>query len=264
VEIKVVSLHSYPVKSCKGTDHNELELLQTGFRNDRRWMLVDSVGRFMSQRRNPTMALIMASVEGNLLTLRSMNMPEITVAGGSGRTNVLIHRTTCVVADMGDDVAFWLEAALGVPCRLVSMALGEKRVVSKEYALSNDDEIQFQDAFPIHLISEASLVDLNTRLISPVPMSRFRCNIIIKGCGPYEEDRWKVIKIGELVLHVAKPCGRCVMTSIDQNTGEKVSNPPLATLAKYRNHKNEVIFGQYLIHEREGALSVGDSVEIIS
>lgn len=263
MNINVTSLHTYPVKSCRGIEHIELELLRSGFKDDRRWMVVDSNGRLMSQRRIPAMALIKSSVHEDSLTLEAVNMPSITLSGACGKSEVKIHKSTCVAADMGDEVAIWLEEVLDVPCRLVTMAEGEKRPVSEKYALSSDDELHFQDDLPVHLISQASLEGLNSRLDSPVLMSRFRPNIVVDGCSAHEEDRWKVIKIGELILHAAKPCSRCIIINVDQEKGKRCDDNPLMTLATYRKQEKGVMFGQYLIPEKPGIIIEGDDVEII-
>ena len=136
------------------------------------------------------------------------------------------------------------------------------RPVNPDYAREGDI-VSFADAFPLLLISQASLDDLNSKLAVPVPMNRFRPNIVINGCGAFDEDGWKKIRVGNMVFHVMKPCGRCVTTTVDQSTGVQ-GKEPLATLSKYRKVDGKVLFGQNVIPEKRGMVHVGDVVEVIS
>jgi len=136
------------------------------------------------------------------------------------------------------------------------------RPVDPDYAREGDI-VSFADAFPLLLISQPSLDDLNSRLVVPVPMNRFRPNIVVSGCGAYDEDKWKIIRVGGTFFHVKKPCSRCVTTTIDQTTGVQ-GKEPLATLSKYRNIDGEVFFGQNIIPEGLGVLHIGDLVEVVS
>jgi uncharacterized protein YcbX len=146
--------------------------------------------------------------------------------------------------------------------RLVFMPDASRRQVNQNYAPSPDDVVGFADGYPFLLISEASLKDLNQRLNAPVPMNRFRPNLVISGCLPYEEDTWKWIRIGEVRFKVAKPCARCIVTTVDQSTGEK-GVEPFQTLAAYRKQEKGIMFGQNLIHTTQGVLSIGQTVEVL-
>src|SRR5262249_19187395 len=154
----------------------------------------------------------------------------------------------------------WLSDYLGQKCRLVRMADFTVRRLDERYA--KDGEVGFADGYPFLLISEASLSDLNERLAEPVPMNRFRPNIVTSGSGSYAEDRWKTIRIGTLEFRVVKPCDRCVITTVNQSTGDK-GIEPLRTLATYRKSEAGVIFGQNLVHQGTGSIYVGDSIEIL-
>ena len=158
----------------------------------------------------------------------------------------------------------WFTDALGVECKLVTMPATTQRIVSQDHAIRPTDAVSFADAYPFLLIGEGSLEDLNGRLVSPVPMTRFRPNFVVKGSGPFEEDTWKRIRIGSTEFHVVKPCARCVMTTVDQVRGEKDGKEPLATLSQYRNRDGKVLFGQNLIAESVGGVvRVGDEVEVL-
>ncbi|HLA08158.1 MAG TPA: MOSC domain-containing protein, partial [Anaerolineales bacterium] len=140
---------------------------------------------------------------------------------------------------------------------------GFKRKLNPEYAVNADDHTGFADAYPILLISEESLGDLNSRLENPVPMNRFRPNLVVKGCDPYAEDGWNQIRIGDVLVVIVKPCARCEVTTIDKETLER-NKEPLKTLGKYRKHKLGAIFGQNVIPLNSGRIRLGMNVEILS
>ena len=166
--------------------------------------------------------------------------------------------------DQGDESAGWFSDWLGAPVRLVHFADGYKRIINEKYAVNADDHTGFADGYPILLTSEESLQDLNTRLAAgPIPMNRFRPNIVVKGCEPYAEDTWNKIKIGDVELAVVKPCARCEVTTIDKVTLKR-SHEPLKTLGKYRKHALGAIFGQNVIPLNRGSLELGMSVEVLA
>jgi uncharacterized protein YcbX len=163
---------------------------------------------------------------------------------------------------VSEDAAEWFSEFLGISCKLVAMTERSIRPVAKEYAVNND-VVSFADGYPFLLISEATLDDLNSRLATPVPMKRFRPNLVVKGCEPFAEDTWKEIQIGDAKFYVVKPCARCTIPTVDIETGEK-GVEPLRTLATYRNFENKVLFGQNLLPASNGTLSVGDAIQIIT
>ncbi len=165
--------------------------------------------------------------------------------------------------DQGDTAAKWFSDWLGTSVRLVHMAAGYLRKLNEKYAINNDDHTGFADGYPILLTSEESLEDLNMRLDTPVPMNRFRPNIVVKGCEPFAEDTWGRIRIGKIEMAVVKPCARCVVTTIDKDTLQK-SKEPLKTLASYRTQEGGAMFGQNVIPLNEGRLRLGMNVEILS
>ena len=163
---------------------------------------------------------------------------------------------------MGDGAASWFSDAVGKPVRLVRWAEDQMRPVSKRHT-QLDGQVAFADGYPALLISQASLTDLNGRLEIKVPMARFRPNIVVDGCDPFAEDTWQTIRIGNLTLDVVKPCDRCEIVTVDQQTGQ-VAKEPLKTLASYRREGNKVLFGQNCVHHDWGSLRVGDPVEVLS
>ena len=165
--------------------------------------------------------------------------------------------------DQGDESAQWFSDWLGVSVRLVHVADGFKRKLNPEYAVSEEDHTGFADGYPILIISEESLQDLNSKLGSVLPMNRFRPNIVVQNCEPFAEDTWKRIRIGGVEMALVKPCPRCVVTTIDKETLKK-SKEPLKTLATYRNQEDGAMFGMNVIPLNEGNIKIGMSIEIIS
>ena len=255
----------YPVKSLRGISLKEAVVEERGFRFDRRWMLVDAGGRFFTQREVPRMATVKIDVDGaGMRASRNGSSIDVPLEAGTGDTaEVTIWNDTVTAEYYPQEIHRWFTDALGVECRLVQM--GEsRRAIDREYAVTSDDVVSFADAYPFLLIGEGSLEDLNTRLADPVPMNRFRPNLVVKGSQAFEEDTWKRIRIGSTEFHVVKPCARCVTTTVDQVRGEKTGKEPLATLSGYRNRDGKALFGQNLIAEATGGVvRVGDEVEVI-
>ncbi len=256
-------VYVYPIKSCGGISLQSADLRATGLRDDRRWMLVDESGGFMSQRRHPRMALISPRITPDRLVVRAPGMPDLEVPaeGEHGeRIEVEVWGDAQRGVPAGGEADRWFGRYLGFPCRLVRKPDDDVRPVDSAYA-RDGDQTSFADGFPLLLISEASLEDLNRRLESPVPMNRFRPNLVVRGCGPYAEDGWGEIRAGGAVFRVAEPCPRCAITTVDQESGKR-GKEPLKTLAAYRKAEGEVWFGRNLIHTSLGTVRVGDPVEV--
>jgi uncharacterized protein YcbX len=237
-----------------------------GLQNDRRLMAVDAEGIFLTQREHARLALIRPELNGGSLTLSAPGMDDLTIPVRrlGERVKVEVWRSTGVESvDQGDIVAEWLSKFLKMPARLVRMADDYQRKVNPDFAVQPDDHVSFADAYPILLISQASLDDLNSRLARPIPMNRFRPNLVVAGTAPFAEDGWKRIRIGEVELALVKQCSRCHVPTIDQDTLEK-SKEPTATLATYRSFDGKVMFGTNVIPLNEGGVQVGDIVEILS
>jgi len=262
--IRVSRLVIYPIKSCRGVEVNLATVGTTGFELDRRWMLIGDDGRFLSQREHHQLALVRVQIEGDLLRLEAPGLPSLEVGfdGAVGpASRVQIWDDECAAIDEGDEAAGWFSRCLGISARLVRMASDNARPLGSSTA-EPGDHVSFADGFPFLLLSAASLDGLNRRLSLPVPMDRFRPNIVIDGCQPHAEDGWNRIRIGEVGFRFAKPCARCVITTVDQATGER-KREPLRTLSTYRTVDGQVLFGQNLVHEGRGLIRVGDSVEVL-
>lgn len=261
----VTALYRYPIKSCADTPLAEAATDVRGFVHDRELMVVDGDGEFLTQRELPRMALIRPSVQDGSLRVEAPGMPslDVTLLREGSMRDVVVWRDTCRAVDQGDEIADWLSDHLRYPCRLVRMADDHIRKVDPVYARTERDQVHFADGYPFLLISQESLDDLNSRLDEPLPMNRFRPNIVVAGGGaPYLEDGWKRVRIGELIFHVAKACARCAITTTDQATTER-GKEPLATLATYRKVERGVLFGQNLLHEANGTVRVGDRLEVL-
>lgn len=257
------AIYRYPVKSLRGEAFDALEVGPQGLAGDRRWMLVDREGRFMTQRQLPRMALVQARIAGDAgLRLQAPGMPGIDVAPAAGtRLEVLVWKDRLPAMTASAEADRWLSAFLDSPCRLVYLPDEVRRPVDPTYGQA-DDRVGFADGFPFLLISEGSLEDLNRRLEQPLPMLRFRPNLVVAGCPPHAEDGWRRIRIGDLGFRVVKPCARCVIPTIDIETAER-GPEPLRTLLRYRRRGDKVYFGQNLIHDGPGRLEVGMPVEVV-
>lgn len=263
-EIRLTALYRYPVKSLAGHSLERVQLDRCGLREDRRWMLVDHAGSFLSQRELPRMALVAPRLDGSGWVLQAPEMPSLTLPyphADAERIEVRVWDDLCEAQPCTPEVDAWLSDFLGRPCRLVYMPDETVRRVDPDYALPRD-RTAFTDGFPLLLISQASLDDLNSRLAEPLPMLRFRPNLVVAGCAPYAEDNWRRIRLGELTLRVVKPCSRCKITTVDPHTAE-TGREPLKTLASYRRHGKHVYFGQNLLHDGPGELALGMSLEVL-
>jgi uncharacterized protein len=259
--VTLSGLYVYPIKSCAGISLQGADLCTTGLRHDRRWMLVDETGEFMSQRTHPRMALISVRLSTEHLIVTAPSMPELEVPLQQETTNqidVHVWGDTNRGALVSEDADRWFGEFLQFPCRLVYKPEDDLRLVDSLYA-SEGDQVGFADGFAFLLISEASLDDLNERLEEPLPMNRFRPNFVVRGCPPYAEDGWSRVRIGDVPFRVAEPCPRCAITTVDQNTGTP-GKEPLRTLATYRKAERGAVFGRNLIHDALGTVRVGDPV----
>ncbi|TKA08808.1 MOSC domain-containing protein [Actinacidiphila oryziradicis] len=266
------SLHIYPVKSVHGQTCHEAIVEPWGLSGDRRWMLVDRSGRFITQREQPRLALVAAEplAEGGL-RLTAPECPELVVgvpvSGIAAPVTVWKDKVEAVPA--GAEAAAWFSAYLGSAAGLVHLDdPARRRPVDPEFGRPGET-VSFADGFPLLLTATASLHALNSLIArgdhaqeGPVPMDRFRPNAVIVGTEPWAEDSWRRIRIGEVIFRVAKPCGRCVVTTTDQHTAER-GKEPLRTLARHRRSGNQVLFGQNLIPEHRGTLRVGDPLHIL-
>lgn len=268
--IRVTELYRYPVKSCKGEFLHAAKIDRRGIQGDRSFMLIDSTSQFITQRKKPRMALIQTQLTPEGVLLLSVDgMDKLThepIQEGN-RFEVKIWKDKPLAIDQGDIAADWFTQFLGTPCRLVTMPNDYQRQVNQKYAPRAEDQVGFADGFPFLLIGESSLLDLNERLIirnkTRMPMNSFRPNIVIAGSEAYEEDTWKKIQIGEVIFEIVRPCSRCAITTVNQETGI-TGLEPLTTLNTYRKTgENKIMFGQNMTHANEGIIQVGDPVQIL-
>ncbi|MEP7226937.1 MAG: MOSC N-terminal beta barrel domain-containing protein [Gemmatimonadales bacterium] len=261
--LRLTGLTIYPIKSTRGIALDASDVDQFGLRYDRRWMVVDQSGVFLSQRSHPCLALVVPSISDGTLqvdapgmpTLRTPLHPRVSVA-----TSVTVWDDTCPATWVGERATEWFSQFLRSACSLVHMADDVVRPANPAFAPPGV-RVGFADAFPFLMISEESLADLNRRLADPLPMNRFRPNLVVAGGEPYAEDGLGKIEIGGVRLRAVKPCERCLVTTTDQATGER-GKEPLRTLATYRKVGKNLMFGQNMVHENAGRLRVGDPVTI--
>jgi len=260
--IKVSELFIHPLKSAAAIAVEKAELDELGFVNDRRWMLVDESNNFLSQRQLPDMCLINTQVNNGVLIVSVPDKPVLEIAAnGKADRVVQVWGDQCNAIDCGDEVADYLSSFLKTGCRLVRFPNNEIRQVDLDYARPGD-KTGFSDGYPLLLISQASLDDLNSHLDKPVSMTRFRPNIVVSGSEAFAEDHWSRIKIGDITMRVAKPCSRCSIPAIDPLTAQR-SIEPVKTLRQYRMRNNQVYFGQNVIADAIGELQTGMEVEIL-
>ncbi|HMO81485.1 MAG TPA: MOSC domain-containing protein [Pyrinomonadaceae bacterium] len=288
--MRISEINIYPIKSLKGISLENSHVEKRGLRFDRRWMLTDKDGMFFTQREVPKMAAISVAVDVSGLTVSADGIEDLRIPAepDSGHyQNVTIWKSEPVGLVYAGMVNEWFSEVLGRNCQLVLMPEKTRRHVSSKFD-TGEDIVSFADGYPLLLIGEGSLEELNERLYDryrdeeygeklPLPMNRFRPNLVVKGSEPFAEDKWATIRIGEAVFRVVKPCARCVMTTIDQDRGVTDGKEPLKTLASFRMAKdvfpdtyesfghtpNSVLFGTNLIPDNPGVeILVGDVVQV--
>lgn len=268
--VSIAVLDVFPVKSCRGTSLEIGEVRTTGFDGDRHWLIVNEKGRYLSQRELPRMALISPEVTARGLILNAPGRSPLEVAADStgALIEVAVVLDRCTALDCGDVAAAWLTQFFGRPVRLARFYPGTKRGIHPSFWKGDiDASIEFSDAFPFLILSEASLADLNTRLTTPLSMNRFRPNIVLRGLQSYDEDRIHSLIAGDVTLQMVRPCTRCIITTTNQTTGEAQGPEPLATLKTFRWSKElrGAMFGHYAIVAAGagGRLRVGQQLEIV-
>lgn len=263
-KIEISNLYIYPVKSCRPIELKQSAVDAFGLQHDRRWMVVDANGEMLTQRKLSRMCLIQPQLTESGLVIKAPGCNDLVVdtPTQSQQVKVKVWEDECQAYDAGEKAASWFSHFLSLECRLVYFPDNEVRQVDTDYA-NPGDKTAFSDGFPLLLISQASLDDLNSRMNTPVAMTRFRPNIVVTGCTAYAEDEWKLIKAGELEFRLVKPCSRCVIPSINIETAKK-EDEPLRTLVSYRKRDNKIFFGQNIIADGIGEIRQGMPVELIS
>lgn len=283
--ITVLSLHSYPVKSCAGLSHRSINLTHAGLAFDREWVVVDQQGVFMTQRKYPRMALIQPALNGTTLSVNAPGMPTLTVHPASGApsppVSVRIWSSDTLGQDEGEAAAQWLSEYIGGACRLLRVHPQADRHASPEHvnawrhkhhdtdpAFPAQHPFGFADGFPFLVANQGSLDELNRQLQAKgeptVPMNRFRPNIVLQGLDAYEEDYLAGMGIAGMTFAFVKRCARCPIPNIDQATALSAPEPGL-TLAAHRRFPEGVLFGVNAVVAGAAAgscLSVGDTAEL--
>jgi MOSC domain-containing protein len=264
----LASIHIYPLKSCAPLALDRAVVEERGLVGDRRWMVIDAADRFLTGRQQPRLTLIAAVPDGDALRLSAPGMPDLCVTAPAGERIATAVWGTAVRPLAADAAAHeWISSFLGAPCRIVHMDDACTRPVTTAHDSDRDTvaEVSFADGFPLLLISQAALDALNARLQAPVPILRFRPNLVVAGTAAHAEDGWKRIRVGAVEFDVVKPCTRCVFTTVDFERGAfDPSGEPLRTLIGYRRTPDGVAFGQNLIPRGGGTIRVGDPVEVLA
>jgi uncharacterized protein len=254
----------YPVKSLPGIRVNNLKVLPKGLQFDRRLMLTDENGVFMTQRTLPQLSRFAVSLQGTQFMVRSLRSEkEIIINLASppeqGDTPTVIWDDEVLTREWHKEISEWFSSELDKKCKLMFFPEPSSRPIDPDYAVAND-HVSLSDGYPFLIISSASLDELNSRLIEKVTMDRFRPNFVISGVLPYAEDRLGELRIGRNIFAAVKPCSRCVMVTVDPMTG-LTGKEPLKTLSEYRTRGGKVYFGMNLIAKTYEQIQEGDEVE---
>jgi uncharacterized protein YcbX len=265
------AINLFPMKSGAPLPRKQATVEPRGLAGDRRWMVVDAEGKFVTGRELSRLTLVRATPDGNALQLAAPGMPALHVGAPDphgARIDTAVWGADVTPLLAGAAAHAWLSTFIGVDLRLVHMDDACTRRVKAKYDGRygrDEDVVSFADAFPLLLISQAALDQLNGKLAQPVPMLRFRPNLVVAGTTPHAEDDWRRIRIGAIEFEVVKACVRCVFTTVDFERGERdPSGEPLRTLISYRRTPDGVTFGQNLIPRGSGVLRVGDALEVLA
>lgn len=241
------------------------KVLPKGLLYDRRWMLIDESGTFITQRLHSKLAFFRLSLTGEEFAI-SFNKEQIHLRVDAPISTIPVSATiwddTVEVFEVLGDYSEWFSLRLGVTCRLVYFPETNLRPVDEKYSIEND-QVSLADGYPFLIVGQSSLDDLNMRLETPIPMNRFRPNFVFTGGKPYEEDNWRNFTIRESRFIGVKPCGRCLLITVNQETAKR-GTEPLATLATYRKTNNKIHFGQNLLALTCHEIYEGDSIQLVS
>lgn len=265
--MEITHIYIYPIKSCAGISLEESMLSDRGLAFDRRWMLVDMNGKFLTQREIPELALLRTEIKKETLiishTLKKILPLELPLQiSARNMQEVILWGDTFPVSMHSEATNQWFSGVLGQECQMVYMHEESRRPADPRYA-KNNEIVSMADGYPTLIIGQASLDDLNERLVEKgekaVPMDRFRPNLVFTGGDAYSEDTWTSVNIGNHDFQAVKKCGRCTMTTIDQKSGQK-GKEPLRTLSSYRKEGAKIQFGMNLVHAHSGLIKVGDKI----
>lgn len=268
--LQLSEIYIYPVKSLGGVRMDEAEVTDRGLQHDRRWMLIDENNRFISQREYPQLALFEVIIQDSNLVITDRKSGKILTVSHSPiypntpSINVTVWDDEVAACEVSKKTNDFFTQALGMSTRLVYMQDESLRKTDANYSLKGDEITSFSDGYPILIIGQSSLDDLNNRLAEFITINRFRPNFVFTGGTEFEEDEWHEFKVGEIKFFGVKPCARCIMTTIDPLTGKKKGKEPLLTLNRYRKAGNKILFGQNVLISQLGKVLVGDIIEVIS
>ena len=263
--MKLVAITVYPVKSCRGIALTRARVERRGLANDRRWMVVDDAGRFVTQREEARLALVDVGIEDEAITMsvdRSCVAMPIAIEDGIRIEVDVWGRRVLAIAH--DEASRWMSAHLARNVRVVHLPASSEAPSASPFARPGD-EVSFADGYPLLAATEESLADLGARIeargVARVPMERFRPNVVLRGAAAWDEDAWGTIAIGALTLRAPKACDRCVITTIDPSTA-RAGPEPLRTLATFRRRDHGVWFGVNLVPDSFGEITIGDAAEV--
>jgi uncharacterized protein YcbX len=263
--LTVSKIFIYPIKSLGGIAVSSAFVTDRGLQYDRRWMLIDEHNTFLTQREIATMALFGVAIQKEDLLVTHKPGGAAILIPFKPQTNemltVEVWSDQCKAVVVSHEANQWFSDKLGINCRLVYMPDAVNRRVDGRYA-TNKEIVSFADGYPMLLIGQSSLDDLNSRLQEKLTIQRFRPNIVFTGGEPFEEDELEVFKIKDILFYGVKLCARCVVTTIHPDTAI-TGKEPLRTLATYRMRNNNIYFGQNLLHKGEGWIEIGDTIEVI-
>ena len=264
--MRVTDLFIYPLKSCGCITLKEARIAARGFEHDRRWMLIDENRTYINQIMQPRLACISPRFTSGGVQLQAPQMETLIIPYEPETAQVLtvkVLKKFCEAVVVNMQASHWFSDFLHQSCQLVYMPETTHRPVNPHYAL-NQDIVSFANGYPFHIVGQASLDALNQRLSHPIPMNRFRPNIVIAGAEPFAEDRWQTIRVNTQCFSLVKPCNRCAVTMVDQETGERAGKEPLKTLTSFRRFEKQVFFGRYVLSSSLGGIvKVGDPVEVL-
>ncbi|MEH0933649.1 MOSC domain-containing protein [Micromonospora psammae] len=269
--MRLASVHTYPVKGCHPLDHDGARVEPWGLAGDRRWMVIDADGVGVTQRETTELVRLRAVPRDGGLVLTAAGRPELDVAEPGGDATVAVRvfgdRLPVDAVPAGPAADDWLTALLGRPVRLVHLRHPARHLAPGDRAHDTGGQVSFADEYPLLLAATASLDALNDWLAEageePVPITRFRPNLVVEGAPAWAEDGWagRRLRVGAAVFRAAGPCDRCVVTTTDQETGVR-GREPLRTLARHRNIGRKLLFGLHLVPETPGVVAVGDPVTV--
>lgn len=271
---KLTGIYIYPIKGLGGISLSKSFVTKRGLQFDRRWQIVDTAGNFFTQRGQREMALLQVLDHGDSFLVKHKNRDIVPLIfpkeqkDFSSKMMVTIWKDTCEACIVGKEASDWFSKVLDTECHLVFMPESTHRQVNLQFGKPGD-AVSFADGYPISIVGEASLEDLNGKLEDPLPMNRFRPNITYSGGKPFEEDDWQLIQIGQtVVFRGGKPSQRCTVITINQETSE-AGKEPLKTLNTYRKRNDGVFFGMNIIWDKEESengdtvISIGKEVTVL-